>query len=409
MRRSLLLGPRVVPTEPVEIDWSHPLARGLVACCVPGGASGFADLCDNGALTPGTGRMGTAQVGPGWETATFSDAATAPLETAWQISEGTIFCRIFKIGAGNGSGLPWIFGSDNAADSNREWMIYDNGSVYEFVGLGTYTTFNNAANSVVTQQASLCVTFDASYSIDTYYSGDNGFWTASGTGASSPSYASNLLYLGGNANCIVQQGSVYNYPLPADLVAWLAAEPFAMLRPRARRRVYVGATGTLIATDATSGLEHLALDLRDAGTPAAWTGTPAGSLSAPATWIAGVNAGSAAPLETRTGLTATVPAAFEHTQTAQRDTSIWLEHAALVSLAGYAPLAYGVGVAAAMRLPVEWLGHAVLVTSDSNTPLTWVLRPASVSVTFTTLAAPAAAPAAPPSPRSAVQVSFPGS
>ena len=52
MRRSLLLGPKIVPAEPVEIDWMHPLAKGLVFLWV---APAFRNLVDGAYPAAGIG------------------------------------------------------------------------------------------------------------------------------------------------------------------------------------------------------------------------------------------------------------------------------------------------------------------------------------------------------------------
>src|SRR5689334_20343796 len=39
--------PNMVPVGPIAIDWTHPLARGLVGCYVPGSREGYNDLCNN--------------------------------------------------------------------------------------------------------------------------------------------------------------------------------------------------------------------------------------------------------------------------------------------------------------------------------------------------------------------------
>ena len=43
-----LLYPGRKPTAPVEIDWSHPLARGLKICAIPQGKPAFIDLAGGG-------------------------------------------------------------------------------------------------------------------------------------------------------------------------------------------------------------------------------------------------------------------------------------------------------------------------------------------------------------------------
>jgi len=90
-RRPALIDPRTVPTVPVEVDWTHPLADGLVALWVPGGTQGLQDLCGNADLVPAGGTISTGPYGP---QLTCNGTITAPyaaLSAPLQVQQGTMF------------------------------------------------------------------------------------------------------------------------------------------------------------------------------------------------------------------------------------------------------------------------------------------------------------------------------
>jgi hypothetical protein len=248
------LNPTLVPTVPVALDQAHPLAMGLVALYVPGAS--WNDLSGvNGALTPGTGTLVSTARGTGWFTNTLADAATAVIAPSAQLTQNiSTFWLGAILGAAGGAGLPWVWGSDNVADSERQNMIYLNGTTNLQIitnnGVGGANSFTSIGGSIPTGVFSAAVTQGPTGAgFGPYSAYINGVTTASGSVNQGSSYSSNLLYFGGNANAVGLMGAWWNAPLPANIIAWLAAEPFALLRPIVRRSYYHAPAGEIITAD----------------------------------------------------------------------------------------------------------------------------------------------------------------
>ncbi len=247
-RYSSFWSPQRVPTVQVEIDWSHPLARGLVGLYVPGGAKGLVDLCGIGPrLAPMSGLAGVADsgVGPGLNCVGASTGAqgvtrftgyefttqnVAVFHVGWHFGVNGSFSALL-IGCATG-GAP-AYGLD-LADSNTSARLvlasWATTVVIGNIGIGRQTvgaTFTCAGSApyVGYLNGKALVSGTTAVTASTY---DSGSREVIGT-------------LGGasrNLNMIALGEFIYNTgtaPMTADLIAWLHNEPFAMLRPVAKR------------------------------------------------------------------------------------------------------------------------------------------------------------------------------
>ena len=252
--------PTQVPTSPVEIDWSHPLAEGLVCCVIPGVS--LVDLAGSTIFNPGTNpTIGGAPRGPSlYYSATTQTAPYAPVTQKLQLQTVSLVWRGALIGGvasnfgllGSATGNP---GSAPAAPYNP-WEVYSStysGGIETFgviaAANGAYggATFNYP-EPLGTAVSVLCA-FDmtGTNSVTAYANGTQQSLTYSNP-IPSGTYTytgSEIIYVGGDwreAGAATEQGLIYNRLLGAREAAWLTAEPFAMLRPVRRRTYFVPAS-----------------------------------------------------------------------------------------------------------------------------------------------------------------------
>lgn len=270
-RTPRLRDPRVVPTEDVEIDWSHPLAAGLVHLIVPGGARFLEDLSDT--LAPMAllgGSIWPSNLGPQIHVVSGSHGADVFVGTALPITtQGTFYTRGEFVAASYAG--TQLYGVQDSTGYN-----------YSF-GWGTNTTQGSAyVNIGGTSYGGSAVSFSPNTPFSyggTFASGGSLTQYVSGQAAGSAAIGAGNLSLGANTyivlNTVLYNSAVYieatqalcalwRRALSADEMAWLDAEPFAMLRPKMRRRYYVvpssgttltPAAGTLAFVGATPTVE----------------------------------------------------------------------------------------------------------------------------------------------------------
>jgi len=233
--------PRRVPNFPVEIDWNHPLAQNLLYLCIPASPHGYTDLTGinpplSEFVTPAF--AGTAN-GPGfYAPATSNGTASALLPSvppALQVLQGTVACGGLFLAVPENN-YPHLFGC----------------STY-FIGSGGATSPVNlyvggVNNSITLANLSAPAQFVGTYEFSA--NGTFGFYNGVLAGdyyAGTPSYttASPFGFGTGNASngSILTFGAVWGSTLGFTLEAWLAAEPFAMLRPRFASRLAMPSSG----------------------------------------------------------------------------------------------------------------------------------------------------------------------
>lgn len=234
--------PDEVPTVPVEADWGHPLAQGLVYKVIPG--FDFQDIANSGLiLSPGLGSFEVSPRGPGYYTNNnINQAATGLLPASLQFASSLTLIWTGTCGGAvsGGSGLPWIFGSDNAADNVRAWMIYNNSTKYSLAyqksGGTNYQDFTGVA---LAQPNGISLAVVLVPGINPHLYAD-GLQVANGSSPYEvPAYNSNLLYVGGSSNSNTITGDLYSRALSEDELVWRAQEPFGMLKPRRQVRYFL--------------------------------------------------------------------------------------------------------------------------------------------------------------------------
>ena len=269
-RRSRGFDPRYVPTVPVELDRSHPLALGLVALYIPFSAQGAIDFTGFGApMVPSNfsngGYVGGSAYGPGLgqspsiaNPGVVQAQMSAPVSPMAQTcnSSGTILISGTFFATEVGSQYPQIGGF--ASTTNSCSIQSATGvSPVQYVGAapsGNSFTITSAASP-----------FNAVIGMDWLSTGStngilNGVYSGSQYGGTIGFLSSSLVSLGGgNASngLVVEHLAVWNFQ-GIDFL-WACAEPFAMLRPTRRRTYFVPASApssnigaSLVATSSLS-------------------------------------------------------------------------------------------------------------------------------------------------------------
>ena len=245
MRRSLLLGPKIVPTEPVEIDWSHPLAQRLQSYWLLG--TDALDLTKFGLNATNAGGVApvAGQFGPNFSFNGSSQYLATPAVSRGYAS-GTVTWRQNPNVAYNSGTIRGLCGTQPGilavqVYNDNNWYVGWNYSGDQRVVLAASPS--NWLPGVITHYA---LTWGADGS--KFYC--NG--TLIGSNSAAPNidpnsaqwligtyYSAPLLTLFPGA---MGTHGIYSAEFSADLIAWLAAEPLAMLRPKMRRRWYAAST-----------------------------------------------------------------------------------------------------------------------------------------------------------------------
>lgn len=264
--------PQFVPTFPVEINRAHPLGAAVAGLYLPGSAyHGNADLAGVGPTL--TRDQATIPYVTGAGAALASTVAAADLygtiPAEWKFTTNwAMYWRGARIGSASGA-VPLMQVQYDSA----------NGAPYESYGLfdvfgswksawntgGVETVGNNIAVPTAGAVAGFAANFTVGGNVVVYKSGAQA--DSKAFGASVPSYsATSVLVFGSHtaytsySNAATNLGVIFSRVLTADEHAWMEAEPFGMLRPVLRRRLYAvgGDTGisvslTGIAATASAG------------------------------------------------------------------------------------------------------------------------------------------------------------
>lgn len=316
--RSFLTGPRLnprqCPTVPVEVDPSHPLALGLIGCFVA--SQGPRDLCGNSpivtTLSGGTPPLIATSAGPAWQQTTGAQALYAPAAPIFKAGQTfTVFWSGVCLGSAVGPFDSLAAGIDYAdatevspyisygLDSSNSMLARTPASAVgpsmsvgdDFNAAAILSTFNAAfTNGVPTVYANgtntTAITFSAVATLCIGgYRGDT---------TRSPNLATRCAYF------FNQDFGSTNGQSNLPQMAWLSAEPFAMLRPVVRRSYYKVAAGGSGALSGSAAIAAVATGtLKGAG---ALTGSASIAVTATGTLKgAGVLSGTAAIAATATG------------------------------------------------------------------------------------------------------------
>jgi hypothetical protein len=239
--------PLQVPTQPVEVDWSHPLASGLWGAYIPGGVQPLTNLASGTPLILSTaGSIVQTSRGPA-STSQFEDFYNPP--------------AIFGDGAaGFEASIFWLgslINSTNAVTFSQGLYSNPNATPYATYGIGANATtptvlgqwnaqgnYNNPSTSgaLALGDQSVGATFVAN-ATTTYNNGAAALGGLPG-GFGSVNYTATSYFAIGSGNASGATSLVLNYlrPLTAQDHEWLNAEPFAMLRLVRRRTYFVPAS-----------------------------------------------------------------------------------------------------------------------------------------------------------------------
>jgi hypothetical protein len=234
--------PRVKPPfGAAEVDRSHPLAQGLVACCLfnEGGGLPLEFIRQVTPTVNGTFRYAAAAFGLGWDTtnagcATYANRSefdSSAITFAWRATlaaSQTAFAGIMVIA--DGSGYHYTL-----QDTSGNYVVYENGGANYATGL-TIASLGGAPHDGV-----VAIYTDGT-GVKGYKDGVN-----VGTTAFTPAAAvtGKPFRVGAERNTsafidgVFAHAYLYNRTLTATDALWLAQEPYAMLRPIVRRRYFV--------------------------------------------------------------------------------------------------------------------------------------------------------------------------
>jgi hypothetical protein len=245
----LLPARRMMPNGRLRIDWSHPLANGLIGCWVPGVAGGI-DLTGNHPTATTVGSGGKTDVtveGPGYNFNATTTALKTTMTSAAPAVQALITAGKFSLYwrgylAAAGGGFATLFGMQESSS----------GQLF-LVGAFTGSGFNNSAGDVGIQMNragssnaagatsltmgagnlySICMTYDnGANALNMYLNGtgdSNNPRTVAGglpTCAGTPT-----LYVGGdNCGSIMNMGLMYSRALSADEMKVLDKDPYCFL------------------------------------------------------------------------------------------------------------------------------------------------------------------------------------
>lgn len=257
-----------IPPGPLEVDWSHPLARGLVDCFIPNAGLSIKNYGrDSRMLRPaGTGIFPTA--GPGGAgiygngaTTAYATGGGSPLRpgmryvtllTTFSYTVNQTDCRMVsysKTGAAGTSSYLYIGTRQTTNTGDLRFGVVDNaGATWDMTtsGLGLSDGRPHCA----------AVSFDLAGDLSPkasrgYVDGREAVWSVAPSNLRANLDTNNtVLCAVRNTGGGVFNGSVYSGMLwltdgvmPQDMLAWLTSEPYAMLRQTKRRLYYYPSVG----------------------------------------------------------------------------------------------------------------------------------------------------------------------
>ncbi len=408
--RSLLLGPKIVPTEAVEVDDTHPLGATLTAFWPLGkdirDVTGNNPTSASGALTFVGSNRGPAL--------NFPNAGHLIIPDSPYVGfNGGSFTASVWINVSAFGSYTALFGKTNVnqpapydsyISANTSFVIYCTGGVTTL----NYTFSTNTWYNIV-------FSISAVSGINIYI---DGVLEATASGAISLADTNYPLFLGSRGDGVTQlnglmsAASLRNGILSPDLIAWGYAEPFAMLVPKRRPwRVYLPSGAiNIVQIDWSSPAATRATIQPDALLPAASTGSlrldgpiPAavlaslrGDANTQAAWLTTAWGPSASPAETSGTAVAGIAPGAETTGTAWSKARTRIENSALsvtdtpvpqewtgsgmsVSAADSLALEWTASASGLSGIAAEWAGISISVQTDASLPLEWSVGMAAIT------------------------------
>lgn len=254
--------PTTVPTFPVEVDWTHPQAQGLQAAYIPGLT--FTDITGiNGTLTAvGSPPFAQTAMGQGVQFNTNTGSLTVAAGTATTGLQGVLHASsgatlfwsgVILGGSTNGGNVPLIGISPISNNPPYAFLNLDNpqagspsGITLAWNGNNNFTSIGPFGTAVTSVPGTRAASFSYAGNAIAYLGGIN--QGSSAFGGAPAGFSDGSLFFGtvpafaGTSNNITTAGLVFAEALGPDRIAWLNAEPFAMLRPIVRRSFFVGGT-----------------------------------------------------------------------------------------------------------------------------------------------------------------------
>ncbi|HTJ88880.1 MAG TPA: LamG domain-containing protein [Acidocella sp.] len=229
----------VAPSVEAEINWNDPLAAGLVLCMPLNGNAN--DLCEG----PAGSYYGSPLFAPSKFGQSFyaagSNSVYVPEKPAFDVTAGTIsawFCQTATLTSYAG-----VFGKQSA------WFLLVHGNQINGWqwGSGGANIGDTSLNTFDSKWHHAAFTFQSGVAGGSTLYVD-GVAIASGemvVSAQTSNITIGSALSGGNGQWftgLISNALIHNRVLSAAEVARLAAEPFAMLRPRTKRQIYAAAT-----------------------------------------------------------------------------------------------------------------------------------------------------------------------
>lgn len=243
--------PRSIPTEAVEVDRTHPLAAGLSGFWLASDLTGT-DLTGIGTATFPTSP--TPSVGPMGPTLNFTNAPYMQVPSSPGLQGNSVSIVTWVRPASFPSSYNTIASLLQSSPARNIVFFAKSGGKLALYVSGTNQNINYDGTGAFTLSAGnlYCLVATAGISSGSY-GYVNGALDASNTADPGNFGMTVPLYFGkevgginGTFNGLIGPMSVYNRVLSPAEVAWLYNEPFAMLRPVARR-VYYTAPSSLTA------------------------------------------------------------------------------------------------------------------------------------------------------------------
>jgi hypothetical protein len=242
-----------VPLGRVMVNWSHPLANGLLAMFIPGSPTmGFSDITGNTpALVPvvsGSTVIGQSPIGPSLKSSVLSSGLISPsgLSPVLQVTATvSLFWKGQQLAGSSGDCAGFGVKANNAAGQQQSYLLYQDGTT--FTGLFTHG------------DGQLCQTSNSTFPTGMWSQGgtiaagvtgggilyQNGAHVSNVAGAVSAtpfSYTGTaVLCVGADSVSGVSSGwnvsvcAIWGRVLSPSEMAWVDARPFSMLVPATPR------------------------------------------------------------------------------------------------------------------------------------------------------------------------------
>lgn len=277
--------PTQVPTFPVEIDWSHPLARfpggSLASLVMPASPMGVRDIATGvQVFSNGASQIGASARGPG---AYFSGASSSQyLALNSQYGTGSLSIVVVANPTSISSStnqVAMMIGNDSNSVTGWSLGIYTN-TTPQWVAAAIDSSSTSANATGGTPQAGKTDVVAAIYNsaagtstlvVNGAQLASQGGIGAARRGNSISNFSPIGIYINSGSGAdgpftgvdmwpgTIPVAQVFYGALPSDLAAWVTTEPFAMLRPVRRRTYFVPASApssnigaSLVATSSLS-------------------------------------------------------------------------------------------------------------------------------------------------------------